>query len=222
MDSLEQKRAAYAQLSRLAKAVSSPPRLELLDYILQAPRSVDELTRLTGLNTANASQHLQVLHRANLLQRDKQGTTVTYSVANASVADFFSALEALARAQLPEMREVMYQFHERGQARIAPDAFLQRLRDGDIAIVDVRPAKEFANAHFDGAVNIPIDEFEQRIDELPTDREVVAYCRGPYCVWADRAVALLRASGREASKLESRVSELRADGIVVEMSASEQ
>jgi len=222
MDSLEPKRAAYAHIARLAKAVSSPQRLELLDHILQAPRHVDELSRLTGLTTANASQHLQVLHRAHFIERDKQGTTVTYTASNSRVADFFSALDALAQAQLPEMREVMYLIHEGGQERIAPEVFLRRLKDGDVTLVDVRPVKEFDSAHIEGALSIPIDEFEQRLDELPADREVVAYCRGPYCVWADEAVTLLREHGRLASKLESRVSELRAQGLVVESLAQDE
>ncbi|HEY7835173.1 MAG TPA: metalloregulator ArsR/SmtB family transcription factor [Ktedonobacterales bacterium] len=190
----------YAQFARLGKALASPQRLELLDLLAQGERSVDDLAREAGLSIANASAHLQALARARLVVGRKAGLRVYYRLADPSVYRLWAALREAGSAQLAEIdRLVRAYLHDRQALEpLSRAEFLTRLTRGETVVLDVRPALEYRQGHVAGARSIPVDELEARLGELDPRREVVAYCRGPYCVFADEAVALLRARGLRA------------------------
>jgi rhodanese-related sulfurtransferase/predicted transcriptional regulator len=195
-----EKSALFEAIALMGKAFASPVRLELLDLLAQAPRSVEELARLSGQSTANASQHLQALHAAGLVEREREGNRVLYSVALEPLR-LWLALRDVSAARLAEVRHAAQDYLGNGVEAIDRDELRERLARGDVVLVDVRPVEEFAAGHIDGATSIPLDELERRISELPEDREVIAYCRGPYCAYAHEAVRSLRASGRAARRL---------------------
>ena len=208
------KRALYAQLARVAKATASPCRLELLDVLAQAPRTVEALARLVGYPLANTSHHLKVLRRARLVETTRSGQSITYRLADASVARLLVHLREIADARLTEIGAITRAYVER-RGLLEPidqDELLRRVHAGDVTVIDVRPAAEFDAGHLPGAVSMPLDELERRLDELSKDRDVVAYCRGPYCVMSLDAMALLRARGFRAHRLEAGVIEWRARG----------
>lgn len=217
------KDTAYAQLARVGKSLSSGPRLELLDLLGQGPRSVEELAGQVGQSVANTSHHLQVLRRARLVESEKDGVRVTYRLADEQIAGLLRALRAVAGARLFEMQQVTRQFLDQHGVLepIDPDALVDRVRQGTVTVLDVRPAEEYRAAHLPGAISVPVAELERRLAELPRDRPVVAYCRGPYCVMALDAVALLRAHGHEAVHLDEGVPDWRARGLPVEVSHPE-
>lgn len=208
------KDAMYEQLARLGKATSAPKRLELLDLLCQGPRTVEALADQAALSIANASQHLQVLRAARLVEAEKKGLYVEYRLADDEVARFFVALRGLAEARLAEVTQVTRAFFEaRGELEgVAGDELLRRVKAGDVTVLDVRPVEEYRAGHIPGALSIPVGELEARLDELPRRREVVAYCRGPYCVMAIEAVERLRAHGYRAHRLEQGVADWRARG----------
>lgn len=217
------KEAAYGQLARIGKAVSSPKRLELLDLLCQGPRTVEALATLAGISVANCSRHLQVLRAAHLVDAEKQGLHVSYRVADGEVGHFFCALRALAESRLAELEQITRQFFEqRGAVEpVQGKELLRRVRKGEVTILDVRPADEYRAGHIPGAISVPVPEMKKRLAELPRDREIVAYCRGPYCVMAVEAVELLRKKGFRAHRMEQGVMEWRARGWRVEVSAKE-
>jgi len=192
----------------MGKAFASPVRLELLDLLAQAPRSVEELARASGQSTANTSQHLQALHAAGLVERERDGNRVRYSVA-AEPLRLWLALRDVSAARLAEVQRAAHDYLGDEVEAIDRDELIARLGRGDVVLVDVRPVEEFAAGHIDGASSIPLDELERRITELPPDREVIAYCRGPFCAYAHEAVRTLRAAGRRARRLEDGVPEWR-------------
>ncbi len=200
------KSALFEAIALMGKAFSSPVRLELLDLLAQAPRSVEELARASGQSTANASQHLQALHAAGLVEREREGNRVRYSVALESLR-LWLALRDVSAARLAEVERAAHDYLGEGVEAIDRDELRGRLARGDVVLVDVRPAEEFAAGHIEGAKSIPLDELEQRLTELPADREVIAYCRGPFCAYAHHAVRTLRAAGRSARRLEDGVPE---------------
>lgn len=208
------KDAIYEQLARLGKAVSAAKRLELLDLLSQGPRTVEALAEQAGLSIANASQHLQVLRAARLVDAEKRGLYVEYRLADDEVSRFFLALRGLAESRLAEVSQVARAyFEERGALEaVEGDELLRRVRSGAVTVVDVRPVEEYRAGHIPGALSIPVDELKTRMKELPKGREVVAYCRGPYCVMAVEAVELLRKKGWKAHRLEQGVAEWRARG----------
>ncbi len=215
------KDAVYEQLARIGKSVASPKRLELLDLLCQGPRSVEALARETSQSVANVSQHLQVLRAARVVDAQKDGLYVIYRVADQAVARFFLALRALAEARLEEISEVTRTFFEQRDALepVDREVLVERVRCGEVTVIDVRPAEEFRAGHIPGAVSIPLRELKRRLASLPKYREVVAYCRGPYCVFAVEAVEVLRASGFTALRMEEGVLEWRARGLPVEVSS---
>lgn len=196
------KQRLYTQFARLGKALASPARLELLDLLAQGERSVEELAREVGLTLANTSAHLQVLARAQLVSPRKAGLRVHYRLADPSVYRLWAALRDAGSSQLAEIDRLVGTYLRDRQALdpISRDDLLARLTCGDTIVLDVRPALEYQQGHIAGARSIPVDELEARLAELDPAREVVAYCRGPYCVFADEAVALLRARGRRAQR----------------------
>ena len=193
----------------MGKAFASPVRLELLDLLAQAPRSVDDLARASGQSAANASQPLQALHAAGLVAREREGNRVRYSLGEEPLR-LWLALRDVSAAQLAEVQRAAHDYLGDEVEAIDRDELRARLARGDVVLVDVRPAEEFEAGHIDGASSIPIDELERRIGELPADREVSAYCRGPYCAYSHDAVRTLRAAGRPARRLEDGVREWRA------------
>jgi rhodanese-related sulfurtransferase len=217
------KDSIYEQLARIGKATASPKRLELLDLLCQAPRTVEVLAELSGLSVANASQHLKALREARLVTAEKKGLHVEYRVADARVGDFFRALRILAEGRLAELEQVTRQYLEqRGAMEPARgEELLRRVRDGEVTVLDVRPAEEYRAGHIPGAISVPIADLERRIAELPKDREIVAYCRGPYCVWAIEAVELLRKKGYRAQRMELGVLDWRARAYPVETQSEE-
>jgi rhodanese-related sulfurtransferase len=201
------KDALYEQLARISKALGSPKRLELIDL----------LARETAMSVASTSQHLQVLKEARLVEARKDGLYVHYRLASPAVFGLLQGVRSVAEAQLVDVQRVVdtYLGDRDGMAPVGRDELLERARAGDVVVLDVRPAEEFAAGHIAGALSIPVGELEERLKELPKRREVVAYCRGPYCVYADEAVALLRKSGRKARRLHEGFPEWRAAGLPV-------
>jgi rhodanese-related sulfurtransferase len=211
------KKAVYEQLARIGKAVASPPRLELLDLLCQGPRTVEALAREAGLSVANTSQHLQILHAARLVDAHKDGLFVTYRLADQQVCGFYQALRTLAESRLAEIEAIVRQFNHGRESMEAVEkqALLERVRRSEVIVLDVRPPEEYRAGHIPGAVSIPLKELRNHLSKLPRRREIVAYCRGPYCVLAVEAVKLLRAKGFRAVRMEDGVPEWRAQGLPV-------
>jgi rhodanese-related sulfurtransferase len=212
------KDAIYEQFARLGKAVSAPKRLELLDLLCQGPRTVEALAEQAGISVANASQHLQVLRGARLVDGEKKGLYVEYRLADDQVGTFFFVLRGLAEARLAEVEQVTREYlEERGAMEaIEGDELLRRVKKGEVTVLDVRPPEEYRAGHIPGALSIPVSELKARLKELPKDRDVVAYCRGRYCVMAVEAVELLEKKGFKAHRMEQGVIDWRARGWRVE------
>ncbi|MEU0512981.1 metalloregulator ArsR/SmtB family transcription factor [Amycolatopsis sp. NPDC006125] len=194
----------YDALAETAKALASGRRAELVDVLVQGERPVDELAAEIGQSVANTSQHLQRLLRSGLVRTRREGTRVFYSLAGAAVAQLWLAMRAAAEQHVEGLARLAedYVGDRSGLDTITRDELDRRLRDGDVVVLDVRPAPEFAAGHIPGAVSIPIGELRARLTEVPDGAQVVAYCRGPYCVYADEAVRLLTEAGRGAARLE--------------------
>ena len=201
MSTRESKNALFEAIALMGKAFASPVRLELLDLLAQAPRSVDELARASGQSTANTSQHLQALRAAGMVTRAREGTRVRYELAGDEALRLWLALRDASAARLGEVERAARDYLGEDVDTIDREQLLERLTRGDIVLVDVRPEAEYAAGHIEGARSIPIDELEDRLAELPDDRDVVAYCRGPFCAYAHDAVRQLRAGGRTARRL---------------------
>jgi len=213
----EVKDALYEQFARLGKAAGSPKRLEILDLLRQGERSVDGIATATDLGLTTASAHLQLLRQARLVATRKEGTRVFYRIADETVSHLMNALQELARARLTEVEQtVRTYFTARDALDPGRDELLRRIEGGEVMLLDVRPVEEFAAGHIRGAVSIPLEELSARLDELPTDLEIVAYCRGPYCVLAPQSIELLQASGRRARRLEDGFPEWQLAGLPVE------
>ena len=212
------KDTVYEQLARIGKSVAAPKRIELLDLLCQGPRTVEALAEQAALSVANASQHLKVLRAARLVEAEKKGLYVEYRLADDEVARFLVALRKLASDRLAEIDRVTRDYFEDRGAMEAVESkeLLRRVRSGEVTILDVRPVEEYRAGHIPGALSIPVDELKSRLGELPKNREIVAYCRGPYCVMALDAVQLLRKKGFAAHRMEQGVAEWRARGWRVE------
>lgn len=210
MENPDRKGPLFEAIAVMGKAFASPRRLELLDLLAQAPRTVEELARESGQSTANASQHLQALHGAGLVARAREGTSVRYSLAGEEVLLLWLALRDVSASRLAEVERAARDYLGESVEAIGRDELIDRMRAGDAVLVDVRPREEFDAGHIEGARSIPLDELEDRLDELPGDREVVAYCRGPFCAYAHEAVRRLTAAGRTASRLDEGWPEWRA------------
>ena len=202
MGSKREKDALFEAIALMGKAFASQRRLELLDLLAQAPRNVDELARASGQSTANTSQHLQALHAAGMVTRAREGTSVRYALAGDRALALWLALRDASVTQLAEVERAARDYLGDDVDAVGRDELIARLRKGDVVLVDVRPAEEFAAGHITGARSIPLEELEDRLAELPADREVVAYCRGPFCAYAHDAVRQLQAAGRRARRLE--------------------
>jgi rhodanese-related sulfurtransferase/DNA-binding transcriptional ArsR family regulator len=216
------KHAIYEQIARIGQATASPPRLELLDLLSQGARSVDALARQTGQSLATTSHHLQVLRRARLVEATKAGLYVTYRLAAPDVGAFVLGLRRLAESRLAEVQQVTRQYLE-GRGALEPvdnDELVRRVRAGEVTLIDVRPREEFVAGRIPGAISVPLAELGKRLRTLPKRRDVVAYCRGPYCVMALDAVDLLRQKGFRAHRLDLGVPDWRRKGWRVEAGES--
>ena len=211
------KEQLYAQFARLGKALASPGRLELLDLLAQGERSVEELAREAALSAANASAHLQVLQRARLVDSRKEGQRVYYRLADPAVYRLWSALRHVGERQLAEIDRLVaaYLQGRQGLEAVSRHELRRRLAEGATEVLDVRPVVEYRQGHIAGARSIPVDELEERLHELDPTREIVAYCRGPYCVFADEAVTLLRERGYRAARYDEGYPEWAAAGLPV-------
>lgn len=208
------KETLFEQLARLGKAFAAPKRVEMLDALSQGPRTVERLAIATGQAVANASQHLQVLRQAQLVVSEKQGLFVTYRLANDGVGDLLVRLRELGESQLAELQDAREALlaHTEGIENVDRQTLVSRLRSSEAILIDVRPREEYVAGHLAGAVSMPLDELAARLKELKRGQEVVAYCRGPYCMLSADAVRLLSRRGFRAKRLEDGVLEWRAAG----------
>jgi rhodanese-related sulfurtransferase len=212
------KAALFDEFARIGKALASGRRIELLDVLANGERTVDALADEADLSVANASQHLQVLRQAGLVTGRRQGTSILYRLAAPEVFQLWQALRTLAASRLAEVERLAAAYlGTRDELEpVSREELARRLQDGDdLVVLDVRPAAEHAAGHLPGAVSIPVGELRRRLAELPADREVVAYCRGPYCAFAHEAVAMLREAGFAARRLEDGLPEWQAAGLAV-------
>lgn len=212
--SLSLKAAIYEQIARIGQATASPIRLELLDLLSQGPRTVEALAQLTGQSVATTSHHLQVLRRTRLVDGEKAGLYVTCRLADPQVGDFFLELRQLAESRLAEVQQVTRQYLEqRGALEPVDNEELgRRIRAGEVTVIDVRPREEYVAGHIPGAISVPLADLPKRLRDLRKRHDIVAYCRGPYCVMSLDAVDLLRRKGFRAQRLEHGVVEWRAQG----------
>ena len=211
------KNRLYGQFARIGKALSSPHRLEILELLSQSERTVDSLATEIGLSLANASQHLQALRQAALVESRKDGLFAYYRLASLDVFELSKVVRTVAEGRLADLeRLVRDEFGDRHDTELVPFAeLLKRARSKQVVILDTRPATEYVAGHIAGAISVPVDDLTRRLQTLPKDKEYVAYCRGPYCVYADRAVQLLRAKGRRARRMLDGFPEWRAAGLPV-------
>ena len=212
------KTALFDEFARAAKALASGRRMELLDVLANGERTVEAVASEVGLSVANTSQHLQVLRQAGLVATRRQGTSIHYRLAGPEVFELWRALRTLARSRLAEVERLAAAYlGARDELEpVTRDELARRLQDGDnLVVLDVRPAVEHAAGHLPGAVSVPVSELRRRLAELPRDREIVAYCRGPYCAFAHEAVAVLREEGFSAWRLEDGLPEWEAAGLAV-------
>ena len=212
----------YGELAVIGRALASPQRLELLDLLGQGERSVDALAREAGLSLANASAHLQVLRRARLVESEKRGLYVVYRLSSPAVSDIWRSLRDLGAERLAEVDRLVEQFFTDRPSldAVTKEELARRQAEDGVVVLDVRPDVEYEQGHISGARSIPIEELEQRLSELPHDQEIVAYCRGPYCVYADEAVKLLQQRGFRARRLTEGFPEWRAAGLPIEPAAA--
>lgn len=212
----------YAQFARLGKALASPQRLELLDLLAQGERTVEDLAHEAALSIANASQHLRVLRQARLVDSRKEGLYVYYRLADPAVFELWRALCKVGETQLAEIDRLVdaYMHHPEHLEPISREALYRRLIEDGVVLLDVRPALEYRQGHIMGARSIPLEELRQHLHELDPGREIVAYCRGPYCLFAGEAVALLRANGFSALRYTEGFPDWAAAGLPVALDQS--
>ncbi|TRC98795.1 metalloregulator ArsR/SmtB family transcription factor [Mesorhizobium sp. WSM4303] len=213
------KQALYEQFAIVAKALGHPQRLELIEHLAQGTRSVDLLATKLGLPIANVSQHLQTLRRAGLVHAEREGKFVNYRLADNTVLSLFASVRSVAERHLAEVDRIVRGYFDARDAMepVTREELATRMRDGLVTVIDVRPADEFALGHVPGAINVPLACLQERPPEIDPDREVIAYCRGPWCVMSFEAVAALRKRGFQARRLEDGLPEWKAAGLPVEV-----
>jgi len=208
----------YEQYARIGKALSNQHRLELLEILAQGPRTVEALARESGLMVGNTSAHLQVLKESRLVEATKEGLFVEYRLAGDDVGKLMLSVRTVAESRLAEVDRIVTEYlgHRDDMDAVGFSELRDRMRSGDVIVLDVRPLLEFNAGHISGAISIPHDEVERRLKAIPKDKEIVAYCRGPYCVYADEAVTVLRKRGRKARRLVGGFPEWKAARLPVE------
>ncbi|MFJ8189142.1 ArsR/SmtB family transcription factor [Streptomyces sp. NPDC096094] len=222
MSEREVREGLFGQLARIGKAISNPKRIELLDILGQGERSVESLAIVTNMTVGNTSSHLQVLRGARMVETRKEGTKVIYSLADERVACFVRELWTLADARLAEVEQLIREYlqGEETLERVTKEELVARSLSGDVFIIDVRPAEEYAAGHIPGATSVPFDELSDHLSRLPADLDIVAYCRGPHCVFAPKAAQILRQHGLRAMVLEDGMPEWRQGGLPVSTASS--
>jgi rhodanese-related sulfurtransferase len=205
----------YAQVARMGKAISSPKRLELIEILCQGEKTVEQLASDAQISVKLASAHLKELRQAQMVETRREGKYIHYRVSSLAVGDFWVALRALAEDRLVELQLALAQLaaHSDELSPLAPEELLQRAARGEVVVIDVRPREEYDTGHLPHAQSMPLDELRARVRELPRMKPVVAYCRGPFCLWGKEAVALLREQGIHATRLQDGVPEWRAAGL---------
>jgi rhodanese-related sulfurtransferase/DNA-binding transcriptional ArsR family regulator len=205
MSTRERKNALYHEFARIGRAMASPARLELLDLLAQSENTVEELAAQTGLNIKNASAHLRALRMAQLVETRKEGTYVFYRLADLAVIALVRQMQELARLRLAEVERAASAYLGARQLMepVSVNELRQRMREGDVVLLDVRPENEYLAAHIPGAISVPVTELKKRLKELPRNREIIAYCRGPYCVYAAQAEEILTRAGYRARRTET-------------------
>ncbi|MBT2627429.1 metalloregulator ArsR/SmtB family transcription factor [Bacillus sp. HU-1818] len=200
----------YQEFSRIGKSLSSPRRLEILDVLSQGPKSVEALAKSTNMSIANVSQHLKTLFNSRMVKYKKEGNYVIYELADEIIADFLTSLHALSEKQLVQVQQIKQEFlnDKLGMEGVTLSELKERMEKGEVLLLDVRPAEEYEKAHIPGAISIPIEELENKLSSLPPNCEVVAYCRGPYCLMSAEAVEILKANGIHAFRLEEGVRDI--------------
>jgi DNA-binding transcriptional ArsR family regulator len=208
----------FEQFARIAKAMASPKRLEIIDLLAQGERSVEELARLTGMSVPNVSRHLQVMRAARMVDVRREGLFGYYRLADDGVFRVWAAIRELGEVRLTELEGVVREFlqHREELEPVGVQELKARLDDPQVLVLDVRPREEYRAGHIRGALSVPVPDLDGLLSQLPRDREWIAYCRGPYCVYSDEAVALLRKRGFSARRLEVGLPEWRAAGLPVE------
>jgi rhodanese-related sulfurtransferase/DNA-binding MarR family transcriptional regulator len=208
----------FGQFARVGKALASPKRLEIVDLLAQGERTVEEIARETAMSVASASQHLQVLKAARMVEARREGLYIHYRLADEDVFRTWQAVRALAESRLAELDGVVEAYlQDREELEVVDAAeLMERLSDGNVVVLDVRPEEEYRAGHIPGALSVPVDALEAALQTLPRDQEMVAYCRGPYCVFSDEAVAFLRSRGYRARRLRQGLPDWRAAGMPVE------
>lgn len=214
----QRKERLYHLFTRIASALANPHRLELLDLLVQAPRTVEELARESGMSIANTSQHLQRLKRARLVSAEPEGLYRRYRLADPAVMRLWQELRAVGEQQIDEVDEALDAYRTRRHEfeKVTIDELRDRLQTGQAVLLDTRPEVEYRAGHLPQAISIPLDELERRLDELPRHRTLVVYCRGPLCVIADDALAVLSEDGRKVARLEEGVAEWQQAGLALE------
>lgn len=215
------KKQIFEQFADLARTLGHANRLELIEHVSQGERSVERLAELTGMSVNNTSQHLHHLRRAGFVRSRRAGKRVLYSLGDGPIGSVLSALRCYAERNCAEVREIVSDYFEKLDKLepVSREELIKRLTDSSVVLLDVRPEDEFALGHVPGALNVPLEELEQRLADLPKDREVIAYCRGPYCILSFEAVAALRAKGYQVRRLEDGFPEWVAAGLEVEAAA---
>ena len=210
----------FDQFARIGKALSSAKRLEMLDFLAQAERSVEALARMTGLSVANASQHLQLLRQAGLVAARKEGLYVFYRLAGDGIVRLLASLRAVGQEHLAEVDKLvtLYLDSKDSLEPLPAKELMQRAKKGLVTVLDVRPPEEYAAGHIRGAISMPVAELKKRLNEIPGGQEIVAYCRGPYCLMAFEAVVELRNRGHKARRLEDGFPEWKSAGLPVDRS----
>lgn len=213
------KQALYEQFAIVAKALGNPQRLELIEHLAQGARSVDLLATKVGLPIANVSQHLQTLRRAGLVQAEREGKFVNCRLTDDTVLSLFASVRSVAERHLAEVDRIVQGYFETRDSMepVTREGLAARMRDGLVTVIDVRPPDEFVLGHVPGAINVPLADLQARVPEIDPDREIVAYCRGPWCVMSFEAVAALRKHGFQARRLEDGLPEWKAAGLPVEV-----
>jgi len=217
MTGREFKDIVFEQFAKIAHAFSSPKRLEIIDILAQGERDVDSLSRQVNMTIANTSRHLQILKNARLVESRKAGVQVIYRLAGAEVLHCYNHLQSLAEKRSVEIREIVRVFFEErdGMEPISKDELWQRIQDDDVVVIDVRPEVEYQKGHIAGAISVPLSQLKDKIAEIPQDREIVAYCRGPYCVLSAEATSMLRGAGYKAKRLKEGLPEWREAGLPI-------
>jgi rhodanese-related sulfurtransferase/biotin operon repressor len=215
MENNELEQLYFEQISRISKALSSPSRLKLLDALSYRPHSVEKLAEQTGLTTANTSQHLQKLKEVRLVETEKKGTQVYYSLSSPDVSRFYRELQKIGEQHLFEIKSIIDQFHRDAETleKVNMDTLNRKAKNGEVIVLDVRPVKEFQKESLPNAVSIPLEELEEQLDKLPRDKKIFAYCRGSYCILSDKAVQKLRQKGYKAHSLNEGIEEWKTRGI---------